>query len=112
VGHIATRATDLTAAHGFYEAIGMRTVHRGDDVVIMELRGGTHLVVQPDAAGTGTPVDFDLMVDDLARTHAAWGDAGITVSPIETGTIHDTFTVHDPDGNTITVFSTHVVGAV
>jgi catechol 2,3-dioxygenase-like lactoylglutathione lyase family enzyme len=112
VGHIATKARDLAAAHSFYEAIGMRTVFRGDDIVIMELRGGTHLVVQPDATRAATPLDFDLMVDDLATTHAAWGEAGITVSPITSGSIHDMFTVRDPDGNTINVFSTHVVGTV
>jgi hypothetical protein len=34
------------------------------------------------------------------------------VSPITKGNIHDGFTVTDPDGNTISVSNSHVVGPV
>jgi hypothetical protein len=52
------------------------------------------------------------MVDDVAATRAAWSDAGLTVSELTATPIHESFTVHDPSGNTITVSSTHVVGPV
>ena len=112
IGHVVAPAHDLDAATDFYEAIGMRTIVRADDVAIFELRGGTHLVVQHDAARAPGPLDFDLMVDDIAATHATWQQAGLTVSEVTATRIHESFTVHDPSGNTITVSSTHVVGPV
>ena len=112
VGHVVAPAHDLDAATEFYGTIGMRTVVRTDDVAIFELRGGTHLVVQPDAARAPGPLEFDLMVDDIAATHAAWEQAGLAVSDMESSPIHETFVVTDPSGNTIRVSSTHVVGPV
>ena len=52
------------------------------------------------------------MVEDIAATHADWSAKGLTVSPIAKGNIHDAFTVTDPDGNTIQVSNSHVVGPV
>jgi hypothetical protein len=52
------------------------------------------------------------MVEDIAATHADWTTKGLTVSPIETGPIHEVFTVTDPDGNTIQVSNSHVIGPV
>lgn len=112
VGHVIATAHDLDAATAFYETIGMRRVHRGDDIAIFELRGGTHLVVQPDASAAPGPLGFDLMVDDVTTTRATWEAAGLAVSPMTATPIHESFTVHDPSGNSITVSSTHVVGPV
>jgi catechol 2,3-dioxygenase-like lactoylglutathione lyase family enzyme len=112
VGHVVATAHDLDAATDFYETIGMRRVHRDDDIAIFELRGGTHLVVQPDAERAPGPLDFDLMVDDVAATRAAWAAAGLTVSEMTATPIHESFTVQDPSGNSINVSSTHVVGPV
>lgn len=105
--------TDIARAATFWAAVGMREVERNPHVAVMELRGGTHLVLVPGdvpAAGTGAP--FDLMVDDLDATRDRWAAAGLDVSPIERGRIHDTFTVRDPDGYAVTVNSSHVVGTV
>ena len=55
---------------------------------------------------------FDLMVDDLAATHRELRDAGVSVSAVEQGGIHSSFTVTDPSGTEITVNSTHVMGPV
>ena len=52
------------------------------------------------------------MVDDITATHAAWAGAGLVVSEMTATPIHESFTLHDPSGNTITVSSTHVVGPV
>ncbi len=111
-GHVVAYAPDPRQAAEFYEAIGMRPIASMDDFAVLELRGGTHLVVQRDVDHAGVAVDFDLMVEDLAATHAAWSSAGFDVGPIEHDGIHDTFTVRDPAGNVITVFSSHVAGPV
>ena len=83
-------------------------------MTVLELRGGTHLVLHPAevAPVPGTEVGFDLMVEDLVATHAAWTTAGLAPSAIGHGRIHDWFTVADPDGWVLTVNSSHVVGTV
>jgi catechol 2,3-dioxygenase-like lactoylglutathione lyase family enzyme len=110
-GHIAVPARDVGGSADFYERIGMRPIAKMDEVAIFELRGGTHLVVHRTDAEPG-PADFDLMVEDLASTHAGWEAAGLPVGAIEHGSIHDSFTVTDPAGNSIVVNSTHVAGPV
>ena len=111
-GHLVVSGKDLAASTSFYEAIGMRKVGVFDEVAIFELRGGTHLVVRKDPKPESGPASWDLMVEEIAATHADWTSKGLTVSPIEKGSIHETFTVTDPDGNTITVSNSHVVGPV
>jgi catechol 2,3-dioxygenase-like lactoylglutathione lyase family enzyme len=111
VGHIALNVSDLERSSTFWGALGMRSVVRNDDVSIMELRGGTHLVL---VQGSPTPGEapFDLMVDDIDATHASWARSGLTVSAIERGDIHDGFNVTDPDGYVVAVSNSHVVGPV
>ena len=111
-GHISVPGRDLAASADFYEAIGMRAVHRGDEIAIFELRGGTHLVVFPDADATPGDASWDLMVEDVAATHDDWQAKGLAVTEIEHGNIHDSFTVTDPAGNAINVSNSHVVGPV
>jgi catechol 2,3-dioxygenase-like lactoylglutathione lyase family enzyme len=119
-GHISVPVRDVPAAAEFYERIGMRVVAATDDVAVLELRGGTHLVAyrDPDAGPAVDPdsasraAGFDLMVDDLEATHTEWESSGLPVSAITGGRIHNSFTVIDPSGNSVVVNSTHVVGAV
>jgi hypothetical protein len=98
----------------FYEKLGMRVLHTTDSLVVTELRGGTHMVVRLDPQAEGKPADFDLMVEDLDATRDAWMAMGVTVSEISTDekAFHQIFTVTDPDGNTIVVNDSHVVGVV
>lgn len=111
-GHIIAYSRDPRAAAPFYMSIGMREVAIMDDFAVLELRGGTHLALRRDAEHVGAPVNFDLMVEDLHATHAAWTQAGFEPSVIEVDPIHERFKIVDPDGNTIEVFSTHVIGPV
>jgi catechol 2,3-dioxygenase-like lactoylglutathione lyase family enzyme len=114
VGHVTVPVTDLPRSTAFWTGLGMRAVEQNPNVTVLELRGGTHLVLYPAEAAPvpGTEVGFDLMVEDLAATHAAWTEAGLLPSAISKGRIHDWFTVADPDGWVLTVNSSHVVGAV
>ncbi len=111
VGHAALRVSDVPRATEFWEQIGLRKVFGDEGVGIFELRGGTHLVLAPGADAPEQP-SFDLMVDDLPATHERWAAAGLAVSAIEHGRIHDRFTVRDPDGRALVVNSTHVIGPV
>ncbi len=114
VGHLTVPVTDLARSTAFWTGLGMRPVEQNPQVTVLELRGGTHLVLHPAevAPVPGTEVGFDLMVEDLVATHAAWTTAGLAPSAIGHGRIHDWFTVADPDGWVLTVNSSHVVGTV
>ena len=114
VGHLLLSVRDPGRSADFWRGLGMREIERNEEVAILELRGGTHLVLLPDTqhAADGAGVPFDLMVDDLEATHARWHSAGLEPSPIEQSRNHTSFTVRDPDGYVVTVYSSHVVGEV
>jgi catechol 2,3-dioxygenase-like lactoylglutathione lyase family enzyme len=104
--------SDLDRSAAFWRGLGMREIERNPHVVVLELRGGTHLVLVPGTTPEAADAPFDLMVDDLDATHAEWSADGLEPSGIERGTIHASFTVRDPDGYRVTVNSSHVVGEV
>jgi catechol 2,3-dioxygenase-like lactoylglutathione lyase family enzyme len=112
IGHAVLSVTDLHRSADFWRDIGMREVERNDDVAVLELRGGTHLLLLPGTPAGDAGAPFDLMVDDLEATHAEWKARGLDPSPIEQGRIHASFTVRDPNGYRVTVNSSHVVGDV
>ena len=103
---------NVRAAALFWSDLGMRQVHVKDGIAILELRGGTHLILLPAEGDEPSATPLDLMVDDLAETHVRWAARGLRASPIEHGRIHDAFTVTDPEGHLVTVNSSHVVGRV
>lgn len=90
----------------------MRVISEQGDFAVLELRGGTHVVVMPEAAGQLSDVPFDVMVDDVEATWQRFRDAGLEPSPITSGTVHSSFNVADPAGRRVTVNSSHVVGPV
>ena len=111
VGHVALEVSEPARSHDFFVQAGMRTIYRSDDMAILELRGGTHLLL---FRGSGSPGEapFDLMVNDLDASHAELAARGLSVSTITRGEIHDMFTLTDPDGHAITVHNSHVEGVV
>jgi catechol 2,3-dioxygenase-like lactoylglutathione lyase family enzyme len=111
IGHALLSVTDLDASTAFWSSVGMRVVETNAAVSVLELRGGTHLVLVPGVPSPGE-APFDLMVEDLDVTHDVWSAHGIETSPIERGRIHDSFVARDPDGYAVTVNSSHVVGIV
>jgi catechol 2,3-dioxygenase-like lactoylglutathione lyase family enzyme len=112
IGHVVLTVSDLEQSSAFWEAVGMRPVESNTDVAIFELRGGTHLILVPGTPSAPADAPFDLMVDDVEATRAAWEAKGLRVSPIEHGRIHAAFDVRDPDGYVVSVNSSHVVGPV
>ena len=111
VGHLVLNVSDLEGSSTFWAAVGMRQVERNDQMTIFELRGGTHLLLFQSVPAPGA-APFDLMVDDIDATHAAWTERGLNVSEIERGRIHDGFNLTDPDGYVVSVSNSHVVGPV
>jgi len=112
IGHAVLTVGDVDRSAEYWRRLGMREVERNDHVAVLELRGGTHLVLVPGTPGDDADVPFDLMVDDLDEVHAEWKARGLDPSPIERGRIHAAFTMRDPDGYRVTVNSSHVVGEV
>jgi catechol 2,3-dioxygenase-like lactoylglutathione lyase family enzyme len=114
IGHAVLRVTDLERSADFWREIGLREVARDANVAVLELRGGTHLVLVPgsEPPEPGEEAPFDLMVEDLETTHEQWQARGLAPSNIEHGRIHSAFSVRDPDGYEVTINSTHVVGPV
>ena len=83
-----------------------------DKIAILELRAGTHLIVQATAEpiAPGTLAPFDLMVDDVEAMHATLEGAGLNPSELDVGRIHTSFTVAEPNGYLIKYNSSHNTG--
>ncbi len=110
IGHVIMAVPDVAKANEFWTAAGMRHIESGDAFAVLELRGGTHLVLlaseEPVAAGARAP--FDLMVEDIDAARARYSELGLAPSELERGKIHDSFTLTDPSGTLVTVNSSHV----
>ncbi|MEQ8656674.1 MAG: VOC family protein [Hyphomicrobiales bacterium] len=114
VAHVVLETDQMEASCQFMRTIGMRSVFEGPDVSVFELRGGTHLLLKAKAEVTGGDAAFDLMVDDIHISHEKFAALGLDPSPIEPRPHidHEVFTVREPAGHVISVFSSHVIGAV
>jgi hypothetical protein len=112
IGHVRFNVTDVEGASHWLAKVGLRTIVASSDFAVLELRGGTHLVVRqaerPPEAGMGAP--FDLMFDDIEATHRIFEEKGLSPSSIRRGRIHDSFDVVGPDGWIFTVNSSHASG--
>jgi catechol 2,3-dioxygenase-like lactoylglutathione lyase family enzyme len=125
VGHMMLTVADVGASHRFYTAFGLRVVGKGDDMSILELRGGTHLLLMQRGGPTAgadveSPFDdaapgaIDLMLEgrsfeDLDAYRMAVIAAGVAAGPIDEKRYfgHFIFRARDPDGNAVTVSTSH-----
>jgi hypothetical protein len=112
VGHVRFPTTDVAAAERWLETVGLRPIFADADLAVLELRGGTHVVVrkaaQPPTSGAAAP--FDLMVDDIEAARGDYAAKGLRPSDISRGRIHDSFHLAGPDGYDFTVCSSHARG--
>ena len=129
LGHFVIKVSDIDAAYQFYTKLGLRPIGIYPDLAIVELRGGTHLLIfnrnealpfsisssQIGQRGSFFEERFDLMIDgklriDLEIYRTALMENGLSVGEIS----HDQFFGHyyfelfDPDGNGITLYTSHV----
>lgn len=108
IGHVAMHSPRVTESSEFMQLIGMRLIAGGDDFAVLEMRGGTHLVLTSDPQSSLIRGSFDLMVDDLDASHKQFAELGLEPGEIERGQIHDCFELREPGGSSILFNSSHV----
>ncbi len=108
IGHVELKTQSIKQAEQFYVGLGLRLIISSDDFLILELRGGTHLILSEDQNAEPADAGFDFMVEDIDGAHATYTKLGCTISELSRGKIHDSFELTDPSGNKIKVNSTHV----
>jgi catechol 2,3-dioxygenase-like lactoylglutathione lyase family enzyme len=124
VGHLSLTVADLEASYRFYADLGLRTFDKDEDMAIMELRGGTHLLLFRDGGAddgtTDSPFDavkagaVDLMIagrsrEELEAFRGRLVSGGHAPEPIPDRRFfgHYVFKARDPDGNEVTVSTSH-----
>ena len=109
IGHVRLYVSNVAEARDFFVQIGLRPIAQSEQLAVLELRGGTHLVLRTssETIASGINAPFDLMVDDVFATRDTFKKWGLSVSEIETGRIHSSFTLTGPDGYLLTLTSSH-----
>lgn len=112
VGHVSMEVNRVGPAADWFAGMGLRTVATRDSFAVLELRGGTHLILrqtdQEIAAGTVAPID--LMVEDLDAIREACAGRGLAPGDITEGSVHRSFHVAGPDGYSVKITSSHTGG--
>jgi len=109
VGHVSLHVKDVPTASAFMQVLGLRSVFEKDRFAVLELRGGTHLILNKSrkkiTEGAVAPVD--LMVDDVHAMRDYCKSKKLKPSKITTGSVHSSFYVPGPDGWSIKITSSH-----
>lgn len=109
VGHVHLPVKNVTTTCAFLEELGLRPVFEREAFAVLELRGGTHIIVEKSRKrikpGDQAPVDF--MVDDVKKARAKYAKMGLKPTRIKTGRIHSSFFVPGPDGWSYKITSSH-----
>ena len=109
VGHVRIQVHNVPETIDGFESLGLRRIFRNERYGVLELRGGTHLIVsqreRPIRKGTKAP--FDLMVDDVHAARAEYSAKGIDSTEITSGSIHSSFHVRLPSGHRLKITSSH-----
>src|SRR6201998_1663970 len=128
VAHLVFKVADLKSSCQFYSNLGLPPFFIEEKVAIIELRGGTHLILLSvdSMAGEGVAESltgqfhkrfseqFDLMIegkglDELKKYRLELLSRGIAAGEISDETFfgHHLFCIKDPDGNGITIYTSH-----
>ena len=129
-GHIVVPVRDMGASLDFYRRMELPAFLARDTIALIELRGGTHILLvaagSPDAGDmepsrygqmpAATGERFDLMLDTDARPALEAYRKRLVAEAIEATPINENeffghwfFQVRDPDGNLITVYTSHEI---
>ena len=116
VGHVLVLTRNAAKGVEFYRRLGMEVVGELKGLTIIELRGGTHILLcefdpEQDVAPQKS---IDLMIDSNTRADLEAYRAAIVENGIEAGPISDEprfghyyFSVQDLDGNQILFSTSH-----
>jgi len=128
LGHFIMKVNDIDTSYQFYTKLGLRPFGILADLAVIELRGGTHIllfskldVLQFSLAASqlGQRSAFfnerlDLMIDGKSRSdlevyRTTLLEKGMSVDAIAPDPFfgHYYFQLADPDGNGITVYTSH-----
>jgi catechol 2,3-dioxygenase-like lactoylglutathione lyase family enzyme len=107
IGHVRLLVGNVAQTTDFFVKLGIRTIVEQADFAVLELRGGTHLVLRAWEEPEGGPVPFDIMVDDIDAAYGRIKGHGMGVTDISRGRIHDHFEVQTPDRRALTINSSH-----
>jgi catechol 2,3-dioxygenase-like lactoylglutathione lyase family enzyme len=109
VGHVRLQTHCVPETIDFFRAIGLRHIFRKETFGVLELRGGTHLVIskRDKPIRRATPAPFDIMVDDIEKTRRTYEKKGFEPTEITSGTIHSSFFVRIPSGHKLKITSSH-----
>ena len=130
VAHLVFKVADLKSSCQFYSNLGLPPFAIEEKVAIIELRGGTHLLLLEvdQLAGEGLAESvtgqfhqrfseqFDLMIegkglDELKKYRSELISRGIAAGEIPDEAVfgHYLFCIKDPDGNGITIYTSHAI---
>jgi len=128
VAHLVFKVADLKSSCQFYSNLGLPPFATDEKVAIIELRGGTHLLLLSVDEPAGEDIaesltgqfhkrfseQFDLMIegkglDELKKYRSELISRGIAAGeiPEESFFGHYLFCIKDPDGNGITIYTSH-----
>jgi catechol 2,3-dioxygenase-like lactoylglutathione lyase family enzyme len=107
IGHVRLSVGSVADTTDFFVKLGIRTLVEQADFAVLELRGGTHLVLHTWDEPEIGPVAFDVMVDDIDAAYVQLRGYGMDVTDISRGRIHDSFEVQTPDRRALTMTSSH-----
>jgi catechol 2,3-dioxygenase-like lactoylglutathione lyase family enzyme len=126
-GHFVMKVEDINISYQFYTKLGLRPFGMYPDLAIIELRGGTHILLFNKSdelslssshlgqRGASFNEHLDLMIDGKSRadlelyrtTLIEKGLLSVDVISQDQFFGHDYFQLVDPDGNGITVYTSH-----
>jgi catechol 2,3-dioxygenase-like lactoylglutathione lyase family enzyme len=129
VAHLVFKVADLERSCQFYSTLGIPPFAIDEKFAIVELRGGTHLLLfEVGLAGEDVAESvtgqfhkklserFDLMIkgkdlNELKKYRSELISRGIAAGeiPDETFFGHHLFCIKDPDGNGITIYTSHSI---
>ncbi|HCP01503.1 MAG: bleomycin resistance protein [Alphaproteobacteria bacterium] len=112
LGHVSLHVKNVPQASKFMQLLGLRAVFETERFAVLELRGGTHLVLSRSRKKIreGEVAPVDLMVDDIKAMRAFCTKKKLKPSKITSGSVHDSFYVPGPDGWSIKITSSHTSG--
>jgi catechol 2,3-dioxygenase-like lactoylglutathione lyase family enzyme len=130
VGHLILHCKDIKESYVFYAGLGMRALGLYEETGILELRGGTHLLLCSQSRADlhklpesrvgqlssqvkrNERLDFILSSkkpEDLARFRNELLFAKVDADEIQQDEFgHHFFSIRDPDGYCVTLYTSHV----
>ncbi len=112
VGHVCLPVKNVLTTSAFLQELGLRKIFEKDTFAVLELRGGTHLILEKsrNRAKPGTQAPLEFRVDDVKKARAKFAKMGMKPTRIKSGTIHSSFFIPGPDAWTFKITSSHTSG--